>query len=128
MADTARVAESRQRVWIIPAPMVVWGLHFMACYITAALWCGMVAGPLGGLSSARLAIVLYTVAALAAIGGFGWVGYRAHRYDGGEAPHEADTSMDRHRFIGLATLLLSGLGAVGVIYAALTVVFIETCQ
>ena len=33
-----------------------------------------------------------------------------------------------HRFLGFATLLLSALSAVGVIYVALTLIFIETCQ
>lgn len=125
---TSRVAESRQSVWVVPASPAIWGVHFLASYITAALWCGMVADRIGPLSSARVAIAAYTVIALAAIGLIGWRGYRAHTFEGGEPPHDADSPEDRHRFIGYATLLLSGLSAVAVIYSAMAAVFIETCQ
>ena len=66
-----------------------------------------------------------------ALGGIlmiGWFGYRAHSYGTGELPHDDDTPEDRHRFMGFATLLISGLSAVAVIYVALVVAFIETCQ
>jgi hypothetical protein len=42
-------------------------------------------------------------------------------------PHDDDTPEDRQRFLGFATLLLSVLSAVAVIYAAAVVVFIERC-
>lgn len=124
-------AESRQRLWIVPASPVIWSVHFMACYITAALWCGVVVGREGPLTSARLAIGVYTVIALAAIAAVGWLGWRAHRHQaegGAEPPHDADSPEDRHRFLGFATLLLSGLSGVATIYSALAAVFIETCQ
>lgn len=134
MRSMDTTAESRQRLWIVPASPVIWALHFMACYITAALWCGVVVGREGPLSSARVAIGVYTVIALAGIAVVGWLGWRAHRIpaggvDGaGEPPHDADTPEDRHRFLGFATVLLSGLSAVATIYSALAAVFIETCQ
>lgn len=127
-------AESRQRLWIVPASPVIWSLHFMACYITAALWCGVVVGREGPLTSARAAIGVYTVIALAAIAAVGWLGWRAHRHHAGgagradEPPHDDDTPEDRHRFLGFATVLLSGLSGVATIYSALAAVFIETCQ
>jgi len=43
-------------------------------------------------------------------------------------PHDADTPEDRHRFLGFATLLLSGLSAVAVIYTALVVVVFRSCH
>lgn len=121
-------AESRQRLWIVPASPVIWSLHFLACYITAALWCGVVVGREGPLSSARVAIGVYTVIALAGIAVVGRLGWRAHRYGAGDPPHDADTPEDRHRFLGFATVLLSGLSGVATIYSALAAVFIETCQ
>lgn len=123
-----RTAEARQPLWIVPGPLVVWALHFMACYVTAALWCGRVAGRLGSLGVPRTAIAIYTVIALLAIAAIGWRGYRAHASGAGEPPHDEDTPEDRHRFLGLASLLLSGLAAVAVVYSGLTAVFIETCQ
>jgi hypothetical protein len=72
-------------------------------------------------------MVVYTALALAAIGIVGWIGYRRHRFGNADAPHDDDTPEDRHRFLGFATLLLSGLSAVAVIYAALVAVFVERC-
>lgn len=123
-----RTAESRQPLWIVPGPLVVWAVHFMACYITAALWCGRVVGRTGALGAARTAIGLYTAVALALIAAIGWRGYRAHARGPGGPPHDDDTAEDRHRFLGLASLLLSGLAVVAVIYSGMTALFIETCR
>lgn len=123
-----RTAESRQRLWVVPGPLVIWGSHFMLSYITAALWCGRAAGRLGTLGPARTAIAVYTACALLAILAIAWIAYRAHSLGDESPPHDADSPADRHRFIGFASLLISGLSAVGVIYSAMTIVFIETCQ
>ena len=42
--------------------------------------------------------------------------------------HDLDSVDDRHRFLGFATLLLAGLSAVGVLYAALAAIYFETCR
>lgn len=123
-----RTAESRQRLWIVPGPLVVWGVHFMLCYITAAIWCGRVAGRLGPLGAARTAIAVYTVAALLAILGIAWLGYRAQALGDARPPHDADSAADRHRFLGFAALLIAGLSAVAVLYSGMAALFISTCQ
>lgn len=124
----SRVAEQNETLWILAASPAIWAAHFMLCYVTAAIWCGMVAGPEGSLWTVRLAIAGYTIVALAAIGAIGFVGFRRHRLGTATPPHDADTPEDRHRFIGFSTLLLSGMSAVAVFYAALAAVFIEGCQ
>lgn len=106
----------------------IWAAHFMLCYVTAAVWCAKVpheAMPLGGV---RTAIALYTVVALAGITLIGWIGYRAQALGSAPPPHDQDTPEDRHRFMGYSTLLLSGLSAIAVIYAALVPLFVVTCQ
>ena len=123
-----RTAESRQRLWIVPGPLVVWAVHFMSCYITAAVWCGKVAGRLAPLGPARTAIVAFTAVALLIIGVIAAIGYRAHALGGEVAPHDADSAEDRHRFLGFAALLIAGLSAVAVMYSAMSAAFIETCQ
>lgn len=128
MNGASRVAESRERLWLVAASPVLWAVHFLACYVTAALWCGMVMEQQGPLSNARAAILIYTAVALLAIGLVGYLGYRAHSLGAAELPHDDDTPEDRHRFLGFATVLLSGLSFVAVVYSALTVVFVETCQ
>lgn len=123
-----RTAEHRDSLWWLVASPTIWAAHFLLCYITAAIWCGMIVGPSGPLSTARTLIVVYTVVALAGIAFVGTVGFRRHRLGASELPHDDDTPEDRHRFLGFSTFLLSGLSAIAVIYAALTVVFIQGCQ
>ena len=129
MTESKHIIESRQPLWIIPGPLVIWATHFMLSYVTAALWCGKVGGgPLAPLGWARVAIGAYTVIALTAILVIGWMAYRAQAFGDSAAPHDADSPADRHRFVGYAALLIAGLSAVSVIYSAMAAVFVETCQ
>ena len=119
--------EANESLWLLTASPVIWAAHFLLCYATAAVWCAKVVGAGGSLATTRVAISLYTLAALAAIGIIGWIGYRRHSFGSATVPHDDDTPEDRHRFMGFATLLLSALSAVAVVYAALVAVFIRSC-
>jgi hypothetical protein len=121
------LSEENQSLLLLAASPVIWAAHFMLSYITAAIWCAKVAGPAGSLGGARVAIAVYTVLALSGIGYIGWLAFRRHTYGTATLPHDDDTPEDRHRFLGFATLLLSALSAVAVIYAALAAVFIGSC-
>jgi hypothetical protein len=121
-------SEEKQSLWRLIASPTIWAIHFILSYITASIWCAKLAGPDKSLWEVRVAIVIYTVLALIGIGIVGWVGHRRHSYGRASLPHDADTPEDRHRFLGFATLLLSSLSAVAVIYAALVVVFIRSCH
>jgi hypothetical protein len=123
-----RVAEHRESIWMLTVSPTIWAAHFGLCYITAAIWCAKAPTALAPLGALRTTVVVYTILALGGILLTGWLGYRAHGYGAESAPHDDDTPEDRHRFMGLATLLLSGLSAMAVIYAALVIVFIDTCQ
>jgi disulfide bond formation protein DsbB len=70
----------------------------------------------------------YTILALFGIAINGWSGYRKHRHGDAMPPHDADSPEDRHRFLGLATLLLSGLSFVAVVFAGLVVLFFWRCH
>ena len=111
-------AEKNQSLWLLTVSPVIWAAHLMLCYVTASIWCAKLKGTDSTFQSVLWAIIAFT----------GWMGYRAHRLGGADAPHDDDTPEDRHRFMGYATLLLSGLSGVAVIYAALVAIFIETCQ
>jgi hypothetical protein len=124
----SQTAEKHQSLWLLTASPIIWAAHFMLCYSTAAIWCAKVVGPGGPLGGVRMAIAVYTAVALAAIGIIGWIGYRRHSYGHADLPHDDDTPDDRHRFLGFATLLLSGLSAVATLYAALVAVFIGSCH
>lgn len=120
--------ESNQSLWRVIAAPAIWAVHFMAYYLTAAVWCAKYAGADRALGGVRVAIAVYTALALAGIGVVGYLGYRRHQYGEATTPHDFDTPEDRHRFLGYATLLLSALSAVAVLFAALAAVFIGTCH
>ena len=125
MSRGDRTLESRQPLWIVPGPLAIWAIHFLLCYVTAALWCGRV---VGAMQPPRVLIAVYTVSALSAIAAIGWKGYRAHRHGDEPPPHDADSAADRHRFIGYAASLIAGLSAVAVIYSAMAAAVISTCD
>jgi hypothetical protein len=120
------LAESNASLGILAASPVLWSFHFLACYAFAAAWCGRLGD--GSMSTVRLTMAILTVVALAGIAAVGAVGVSWHRAASGPPPHDADTPEDRRGFMGMATLLLSGLSGVGVIYSALAAVFIGTCE
>lgn len=117
-------AESYARLVSAPA---IWAVHFMLCYLTAAVWCAKFAGPDGSLGGARPLIAAYSVCALAGIGIAGWVGWERHSFAGATLPHDFDSPGDRHRFLGFAMLLLAGLSAVATLYTTLAALFVGTC-
>lgn len=123
-----RVAEQRQNIIVLAVSPTIWAAHFLLCYVTAAVWCAKQPTALAPLAGVRSAIAVYTLISLAAIAVVGWRGYRAHSLGDAEPPHDEDSPQDRHRFMGFATLLLSGLSALAVVYTGLVTVFIETCQ
>lgn len=120
------LAESNASLWIMAASPVIWSLHFLASYGVAATWCGRLGD--GSALAPRAAIAGMTAIAVVAIAGIGAVAWSWHRGASGPPPHDADSAEDRRGFMGFATLLLSGLSAVGVLYSGLAAVIIRTCQ
>lgn len=120
--------EQAESLWSIISGPLVWAGHFLASYVTVAIWCEKVVAEGGSLLPARLAVGGYTLIALAVIGFFGLRGFVRHSFGSATVPHDFDTAADRHRFLGFATLLLSGLSFVAVIYAGMAAAIIGTCQ
>ena len=118
----------RASLWTLAAAPTLWAAHFMACYLTAAIWCAKAATAESPLWTVRVAIAAYTAVALGAIAAVAYGGYRRHMLGSAHLPHDDDTPADRTRFLGFATLLLSGLSAVAVAYSALVAVFIRSCE
>lgn len=116
-------------LWLLTIAPTIWAAHLLLSYITAAIWCAKFAGPDGSLGDVRTAVAWYTIIALGGIAFVGWEGFRRHSYGGTETTtHDLDSAEDRHRFLGFATLLLSGLSAVAVLYAALAATYFDTCR
>jgi hypothetical protein len=125
-------------LWLLTLAPTIWAAHLLLCYVTAAIWCAKVAPVGGSLGSVQPAIIWYTAVSLIAIALIGREGFRRHsagasrhapaKWDTETTTHDLDTVTDRHRFVGFATLLLAGLSAVGVVYAALAANYFETCR
>jgi uncharacterized membrane protein YbhN (UPF0104 family) len=121
--------EKKESLWVLIVSPLVWAAHFLLCYLTAAIWCAKFAGgPAGSANPVRWAIVFYTVLALAGIAINARSGLRRHRHGAESVPHDWDTPEDRHRFLGYATLLLAGLSAVAVLFAASVTLFFGDCR
>jgi hypothetical protein len=125
---TAQARELNRYLWVLAAAPAIWAAHLILSYATAAIWCAKLVTADGSLSGARTAIAIYSGLALLGIGFIGWRGWKRHRLGGARPPHDADSAADRHRFLGFATVLLSGLSAVAVVYATLTIVFVRDCR
>ena len=123
-----QVGERDQSLWLLAFSPAIWSLHFMVCYVFAAVWCGVIVGPFGEFLTVRLVVAGATAVALAGIAIVGAVGFRRHRFGSATPPHDDDTPADRHRFLGFSTFLLSGLSFVAVLYTGLAALLIETCQ
>ena len=115
-------------LWLLTVAPTIWAAHLLLSYITAAIWCAKFVGPGGALGGIRTAIWWYTGVALVGIAVMALEGFRRHSYGTETTTHDLDSAEDRHRFLGFATLLLSGLSAVGVVYAALAANYFETCR
>lgn len=123
-----QTSEKNQSLWRLAASPVIWSIHFLLCYITASIWCSKAANPSEDFWILQSVIVGYTLVALISIGLLGWAGYRRHSLGGEDLPHDDDTPEDRHRFLGFATLLLSALSGVAVLYASFVAIFFRNCN
>jgi len=118
----------KDSLWLLTIAPTIWAAHLLLCYVTAAIWCAKFVLSGGPLDGVRSAIAWYTAAAVVGIAIIGWEGYRRHSSGTETTTHDLDSPGDRHRFLGFATLLLSGLSAVGVLYAALAATYFDTCR
>jgi hypothetical protein len=119
-------SERGQSLWLLTVSPTIWAGHFLASYITAAIWCAK-AGRGADLDGVRMAVAAFTVVALAGILFMGWRGLKRHQLGTATVPHDFDTAEDRHRFIGFATVLLSAVSLVGVLYVAMPAVVFGAC-
>ena len=123
-------SERHESLWWVAAPPGIWGVHFVLCYGTAAVWCAKYAGPGDSLLVARAAIGVYTALALLALGVVARRGLQRQRtlarsLDDGE---DIDSPEVRRHFLGFTLLALSALSAVAVVFSALAAVFIGSCR
>jgi hypothetical protein len=118
-----------ESLWAMIIAPTIWAVHFLACYILAAIFCAKAGAPSADLATVRWWIAGLTVVALAAIAACAIQAFRlGHFMEGKAAPHDADTIQDRRRFLAYATLMLSGLSFVATVFVALPAVFFASCR
>ena len=120
---TTRLPERHESLWWIAAPAVIWAVRFLAAYAIGAIACAKQ----GELGAARVAMVALSGVSLALLGLIAWRAARGLRLDDATSPHDFDTREDRHRFLAFATLTISGLTAVSIVYETLPAVLIRSC-
>ena len=125
---TERTGESHQSLWLLIVAPLIWSLHFMLCYITAAVWCAKFGGSDASFATVRVAIAVYTAVAVIGIALSGWGGWKRHKLGTAQTPHDRDTAEDRHRFLGFATFLLSALSLIATLMEAMVVFFFHDCR
>ncbi|WP_102109151.1 hypothetical protein [Oceaniglobus roseus] len=108
----------------------IWAFHFVICYGATAVWCARLTEG-GDTDTLQIALIAVTVVALACIAACGIVGKRVWTRGGfgedGEIPG-IDDEESRTRFLGHATVLLSIVSAIGVVFVILPVLMIGTCR
>lgn len=117
-----------ETLWTLFTAPTVWALHFVVCYVVMAIYCAKPG--IYGLSfnHFRWGLVAFTLFALAFIVFAGYLAWREWGFGSQDAPHDAPTVHDRRLFQGFATLLLSGLSFVAVIYTAIPLIILAECQ
>jgi hypothetical protein len=116
-----------ETLWTLFTAPVVWAVHFLVCYAGAAIYCAKRDLFGFGFDAVRMGIGVATALALALILLSAWLAWRQWGFGAEDPPHADPTRRDRRLFQGFATLLLSGLSFIAVIYVALPVLFVTEC-
>ena len=116
-------------LWRVIAAPIVWALHFLFCYIYAAIYCEK-AGRSAALGDVRIAVAVATLIALAGIGlstRHLWR-VRGRSLTDDDFEFEHNTPEERHRFLSHVALMLCVLSAVAVIYVAIPMLYLVNCR
>lgn len=113
--------------WTLLTAPAVWAVHFLASYVGAAIYCAKPELFPVSFTTVRSLIAAATIAALGLIFVSALLAWRQWGFGSGDPPHDDPTRSDRVLFQGFATLLLSGLSFVAVVFTALPVLFISEC-
>lgn len=114
-------------LWVAASPLIIWAIHFLCVYITAAIWCAKFWVPGKNISFLYFLIAVYSIAALFGIIWLGLIGYSYHREGDTSLPHSDSTVADRNRFLGFITFIISGLSVVATIYTWYAAIVFRSC-
>lgn len=116
-----------ETLWTLFTSPVVWAIHFLACYIGAAVFCEKPLLFANDFNNLRIGIAVATIISLCMIVFAALLAWRQWGFGSGAPPHDNPTRRERMLFQGYATLLLSGLSFIAVIFTAMPALFITEC-
>ncbi len=116
----------RKSLWWIALAPSIWAIHFLACYLTVAIWCEKVSS----YGSDRLLwlICIYSVVAIAGIAIVGWLSFRNFRRHDPPVPYDFDDPHDRTNFLGFTAFLLALLSGIATLFTMLVFLFVRSCD
>ena len=120
-----RIATTPDPLWLPIIAPVVWALHFMTCYVWAALACGRFAGSPDDL---RAPILIATGVAGSLIAVCFAYGFHRHGRRWPDQPNDDGTPEDRTRFMAVTTMLLAALSLVGTVSVGLAALAMGGCR
>lgn len=115
-------------LWVMIAVPCVWAAQFLLSYWMAAVWCAKMAEGAEPIPLVRIAVGVFTVTALAAIGLL--ARHARRRYNGRLrvlVDLTEDSEPERTRFLGHAALLLCIVSAFAIVFTAMPALIFETC-
>jgi hypothetical protein len=116
-----------ETLWTLFTAPVVWAAHFLTCYVVVAVYCEKPELFGFGFAALRIGIATVTVLSLGLIVVSAFLAWRQWGFGADDPPHDDPTRHDRKLFQGFATLLLSGLSFIAVIFTALPALFVTEC-
>jgi hypothetical protein len=127
--ETRRETGSGTDLWRVILAPAVWSLHFLVCYVGAAIYCEKL-GRDAALDPVRVLVVLATAVGLAVVGlsTRGLWRVRGRSLTDDDFDYEHNSPEERHRFLSHVALMLSALSAIGMIYVALPVFLLGSCR
>ena len=127
--DQYHAAGEGTDLWRVFAPLIIWGAHFLFCYIWAAIACEKL-GRAAALDTTKIAVFIATCVALALIGiiAAGLMRVRGRSLTADDFEFEHNTPEERHRFLSHMALMLCVLSGVAVVYVAIPVLILDTCR
>ncbi|TWT94319.1 hypothetical protein Pla100_39300 [Neorhodopirellula pilleata] len=127
LADESKPKPIRHRLWWIVIAPTLWAIHFLACYVTVAIWCEKAARPDAG-GPPLVWIMAYSVVAMAGIIWVGVLSYRNFRKGDPPLPYDFDDPSDRTHFLGFTAFLLALLSGIATLFTVLVFVLVKTCD
>ena len=116
-------------LWRVIAAPIVWALHFLFCYVFAAVYCEKL-GRDASLGGPTIVIIGATVVALGLIGlsVLSLCRVRGRSLTDNDFEFEHNTAEERHRFLSHVALMLCVLSAVAVLYVTIPMLYLSSCR